>query len=130
MTRDPDALRVEIEELFAEMWQVPRFSTARHAFRPQCDCYRIDDPPELHVVVELPGVDLESVRVAAVGRTVVVAGRRERPRVPGAQFRQMEIEYGEFHRRVELDEDVDAEQARATYERGMLTVVIPLGDER
>ncbi|TMM08817.1 MAG: Hsp20/alpha crystallin family protein [Actinobacteria bacterium] len=121
MTRDPDALRVEIQELFAEMWQVPRFSAARHAFRPQCDCYRIDDPPELHVVVELPGVDSDAIRVAAVGRTLVVAGRRERPRVPGAQFRQMEIEYGEL--------DVVAARTRATYERGMLTVVIPLGDD-
>ena len=126
MTRDPDALRVEIQELFAEMWQVPRFSAARHAFRPQCDCYRIDDPPELHVVVELPGVDSDAIRVAAVGRTLVVAGRRERPRVPGAQFRQMEIEYGAFHRRLELGEDVDVSNASATYERGMLRIVLPL----
>ena len=126
---DIDRLHDEIKELVDDLWQVPRFVVARRGFRPNADCIRSEDPPELHVVVELPGVDPDAIRVAAVGRTLVVAGRRERPRVPGAQFRQMEIEYGEFQRRLELDEDVVAARTRATYERGMLTVVIPLGDD-
>ena len=126
--RDVDDLRVEIQELFAELWQVPRFSGLRPRFRPQCDCFRLDDPPELHVVVELPGADSESVHVTAAGRTLVVSGRRERPRVSGAHYRQMEIEYGEFERRLELGEDVDASRASATYERGLLRIVLPLED--
>lgn len=124
--RDVDDLRVEIQELFAELWQVPRYSGLRHRFRPQCDCYRTDDPPALHVVVELPGTDAESVRVTATGATLVVSGRRDRPRIPGAHYRQMEIEYGEFERRVELGENVDVTRATATYERGLLRIVLPL----
>ena len=129
MTRRPsdvDDLRIEIQELFAELWQVPRYSGLRHRFRPQCDCYRTADPPALHVVVELPGTDAESVRVTAVGATLIVSGRRDRPQVPGARYRQMEIEYGEFERRIELGEDVDVERATATYERGLLRIVLPL----
>ena len=38
----------------------------------------------------------------------------------------MEIEYGSFQRRIALAEDVDPERAEATYERGLLTVVMPL----
>jgi HSP20 family protein len=124
--RDDAELRVEIEELFAELWQVPRFSKQRHRFRPQCDCFRTDDPPALHVVVELPGADTGSVRVRAAGRALVVTGRRERPQVEGAHYRQMEIEYGAFHRRLELGEDVYVSNASATYERGMLRIVLPL----
>ena len=124
--RDDADLRVEIEELFADLWQVPRFSGQRHRFRPQCDCFRTDDPPVLHVVVELPDADAGSVRISATGRTLVISGRRERPRVAGARYRQMEIEYGEFERRLELGEDVDVTQASATYERGLLRVVLPL----
>lgn len=124
--RDDADLRVEIEELFADLWQVPRFSGQRHRFRPQCDCFRTDDPPALHVVVELPDADTGSVRISASGRTLVISGRRERPRVTGARYRQMEIEYGEFERRLELGEDVDVTQANATYERGLLRIVLPL----
>lgn len=125
-SRDVDDLRVEIQELFADLWQVPRFSGMHGRHRPQCDCFRLDDPPELHVVVELPGAAPETVHISAVGRTLVVSGRRERPRIEGARYRHMEIEYGEFERRLELGEDVDASRASAAYERGLLRIVLPV----
>jgi len=124
--RDVDDLQVEIQELFAELWQVPRYSGMRHRFRPQCDCFRTDDPPALHVVVELPGMRAEDVRVTASEGALIVSGRRERPNVPGARYRQMEIEYGEFERRVELGEAVEVKRATATYEHGLLRVLLPL----
>jgi HSP20 family protein len=125
-TRDADDLRSEMQELFADLWQVPRFSGLRHRFRPQCDRFRTDDPPALQVIVEVPGADAESVHVTAAGRTLVVTGRRERLHVPGAHYRQMEVEYGAFERRLELGEDADVSRAPATYERGMLDIVLPL----
>ena len=36
--RDVDKLQEEIEELFADLWQVPRFSGLRLGFRPNVDC--------------------------------------------------------------------------------------------
>jgi HSP20 family molecular chaperone IbpA len=44
----------------------------------------------------------------------------------GARYQTMEIEYGGFQRRIELGDDVDSGGASATYERGMLRVVLPL----
>jgi HSP20 family protein len=119
-------LQGEIQELFAELWQVPRYSGMRSGFLPQCDCYRTDDPPALHVVVELPGVDPASVQVIASGRVLVVAGKRERPRVPGARYQQMEIEYGPFQRQIDLGVAVDTSRATATYEAGMLRIELPI----
>ena len=124
--RDIDELQQQIQELFSDLWQVPRFAGLRHGFRPQADCYRTYDPPELHVVVELPGVDPEQVQVVASGRALVIAGVRERPRVSGARIQQMELEYGAFQRRIQLTEDVDSSRAGATYERGLLHVVLPV----
>jgi HSP20 family protein len=124
--RDVDDLRGEITELFAELWQVPRFSGMRRGFRPQCDCFRTDDPPELHVVVELPGVEPGSVNVSAAGNALVVSGTRARPYALGARYHQMEIEYGPFQRRLDLGADVDATEAESSYENGMLTIVLPL----
>jgi HSP20 family protein len=127
--REIDDLQGEIQELFADLWQVPRFSGLRHGFRPQVDCFRTEDPPAVHVVVELPGVDPESVEVASVGKALVISGTRARPTSSGARYLQMEIEYGPFQRRVELSEDVDASRAAARYERGMLRIVLPLGED-
>jgi HSP20 family protein len=113
-----------------ELWEVPRFSGPRRGFRPQCDCYRTDDPPALHLVLELPGVDPDAVRVVAAGSALVVSGRRERPHPAGARYHQVEIEYGVFERRIELAEDVNTEGATATYEAGMLRLEVPLGPSR
>jgi HSP20 family protein len=119
-------LQGEIQELFAELWQVPRFASLRQGFRPQCDSYRTDDPPTVHVVVELPGVDPASIEIVAAGAELVVAGTRERPPATGARYRQMEIDYGPFHRRIDLGEQVDAAGAVASFEHGMLRVALPL----
>ena len=42
------------------------------------------------------------------------------------QYQQLEIEYGPFQRQVTLAVDVDPEQATATYERGFLTIKLPI----
>lgn len=125
--RDIDDLAGEIQELFADMWQVPRFSAGlRQGYRPQADCYRTEDPPALTVIVELPGVDPASVEVVVAGRALTVSGDRARPKTPGAHYLAMEIEYGTFQRRIELGDEVDPTNVTATYDQGMLRVVLPL----
>jgi HSP20 family protein len=126
MARSDDKLRGEIEELFADLWQVPRFAGLRHGFRPNVDCFHTDDPHTLTIVVELPGVDPASVQLAAGERLLLVAGERKRPRVPGRVYQQMEIEYGTFHRQVRLAEDVDPGGAAASFENGVLTIILPV----
>ena len=123
---DVDKLQEEIEELFADLWQVPRFSGMRHGFRPNVDSFHTDEPHALTVVVELPGVDPQSVRVVAGERVLIVAGERRRPKVPGRVYQQMEIEYGPFRRQIRLAEDVDPEKAHARFERGVLTIELPV----
>jgi len=128
--RQLDDLQGEIQELFADMWQVPGFAGMRRGFRPQCDCFRTDDPPTLHVVVELAGVDPESVEVVASGQTLLIAGVRERRKVDGARYLAMEIEYGPFERRLELGAEIDTEAATARYDRGLLRVELPVAQGR
>jgi HSP20 family protein len=127
--RDVDKLQEEIEELFADLWQVPRFAGVRRGFRPNVDCFHTDDPHALTVVVELPGVEPSSVRVVAGERLLVVAGERTRPKVAGRVYQQMEIEYGPFQRQVRLAEDVDPQRAEARFENGVLTIALPVVEQ-
>jgi len=122
---DIDRLHDEIRELVDDLWHVPRFVAARRGFRPNVDCVRSDDPPALHVIVELPGVDPALLKVIAADRVLVVAGVRHRPPIEG-RYQQMELECGPFDRRISLAEPVDASKATARYERGLLTVVLPV----
>ena len=122
---DIDRLHDEIRELVDDLWHVPRFVGARHGFRPNVDCLRSDDPPALHVIAELHGVDTASLEVIAADRVLVVAGVRHRPAIAG-RYQQMELEYGPFERRISLAEPVDTAKATARYEQGLLTVVLPV----
>src|SRR6266545_2527290 len=92
--RDIDRLN-ELEELFTDLWQVPRFAAGmRRGYRPQIDVSRSDDPSAL--------------------------------KIDGEVWYRSEIEYGPFERQLELAEDVDAKNTTATYERGLLRIVLPL----
>jgi HSP20 family protein len=124
--RNIDRLQGEIEELFADLWQVPRFTGVRRSFRPAADCFITDDPAQLVVIVELAGVDPASIEIAIEGTVLTVSGQRSRPRVTGQVYQQAEIEYGPFERRLQLDRSVDAAAATASYKGGMLRVTLPL----
>ena len=124
--RDIDRLQGEIEELFADLWQVPRFTGLRHGFRPAVDCYVTNDPNQLVVMIELAGVDPESIEISVAERTLTVSGERSRPRVDGQVYQQAEIEYGRFERRIPLGHDIAAASASAAYEAGMLRITLPI----
>jgi HSP20 family protein len=128
--RDLEHAAEEIEQLFVDLWQVFPFSRGmRRGYRPEVDVYRTEDPPALTVVVELPGVEPNEVQVIASPRALLIAGERKRPKEYG-HYHQLEIEYGPFQRQVTLAEDVDPEQATATYERGFLTIRLPIAPQR
>jgi HSP20 family molecular chaperone IbpA len=116
----------ELEELFADLWQVPRFAAGwRWEHRPSIDVFRTSDPAELTVMVEVAGADPASIQLMLDGRRLLIAGDRPRPRVR-AQYDRSEIEYGRFRRELVLTEDVDVAAARANYERGLLRIVLPV----
>jgi len=124
----PGSLSAEIEELFSELWQVPRFAGLRRGFRPNVDSYHTDEPHELTVIVEAPGIDPATLTIVVSERTLVIAGERTRERSGGRVYQQMEIEYGPFQRQVRLTEDVEPDRARARYEQGILTISLPVAE--
>jgi HSP20 family protein len=115
-----------MEELFADLCQVPRLVARRAGFRPALDVYRTDDPPAVTVVVELAGIDPDEVDAAVVDGVLIIRGRRSRPARDRRFYQHIEIDYGIFERRVQLNEEVDSEAAKATYENGLLSIHLPL----
>ena len=124
--RDIEHAAEEIEQLFADLWQVFPFSRGlRRGYRPQVDVFRSEEPPLLTVQIELAGVDPDDVQLVASPQALLIAGERRRPKDCG-HYQQMEMDYGPFQRQITLDEDIDPEDAVATYERGILTVRLPI----
>lgn len=97
-------------------------------FSPNVDVYYCGDPQRAVVKVDLAGVHLDEVGIEIAGRQLAIVGERQVQETEGRVYQQVEIPSGPFRRVVELQVDVDAERASATYEDGVLRVELPLRD--
>lgn len=84
------------------------------------------------VVVEVPGLPAESLRVVFHEGQVAISGKREERRRAGtvAGFLCMERPHGSFRRRIPVEGALDFDSARARLARGILTVTLPRLEER
>ncbi len=100
-----------------------RFSPT--VWEPAIDLYETDD--ELLVIVELAGVREHELQITVDRNIFVIQGERKKI-LSGSRtgvYHQMEIASGPFARSITLPEPVDAENARASYEDGLVTVILP-----
>ena len=97
---------------------------AHSAWTPNTDVYETADA--LVVRMELSGINRDDLEISLHERLLVVQGVRHDPcRLQKCAFRQMEIEYGYFERRVLIPRTVDAQAARAQFKNGFLHVNLP-----
>ena len=118
-------MRREIDELFGDVFERSTGLRGR-AFSPSVEVYYTDDPPRAMVRAELAGIEIEDVSLEIRGRQLLIAGERRPPVAEGRVYQQIEIPHGPFRRVVELGVDVVADEAKASYEDGMLRIEVPL----
>ena len=90
---------------------------------PAIDVYETET--EVVVLVELAGVKRDEVEVFVDGNTLVIKGERgEITPQSKKTYYQMEIHRGPFERSILLPTTVDPEKTRATYEDGLLEIIL------
>ena len=120
-----ERMRRDMDELFGDVFERSTGLRGR-GFSPSVDIFYVDDPPRAVVKAELAGVVVEDVALEIRGRQLIIAGERRPYGGEDCIYQQIEIEHGPFRRVVELGADVEAEQAKASYEDGLLRVEVPL----
>ncbi len=110
-------------------WSRTRYVSRRASgFSPNVDVYYCGEPQRAIVKVDLAGVELPEVGIEVSGRHLAIVGERHVQESEGRVYQQIEIPSGHFRRVVELQVEVDAERASATYEEGILRIELPLRD--
>ena len=78
------------------------------------------------VDVELPGLKQEDIDVAVTDDTLSVKGQKKgESGVKDEDYNRREIPYGTFYRSVALPSNVDNSRVEATYENGILRIIMP-----
>lgn len=115
------------EEEWPESWLERWFPPVLHvpALRtPRMDIY--EDDGNVVAEVELPGVDPKNIEVEVKDNVLrLEAKSEEKKEEKGKDYYRKELSRGYYKRAVPLPVDVLGDKAEATYEEGILKVVIP-----
>jgi HSP20 family protein len=118
-----------MDQMMGDSWSRTRYVTRRSTgFSPNVDVYYCGEPQRAIVKVDLAGIDLSEVGIEVSGRHLAIVGERQVQETEGRVYQQIEIPSGQFRRVIELQVEVDAESASASYEDGILRIELPLRD--
>lgn len=132
VSADVGDLGQEVRRLFEDLAR--RRPDRRHMVSGEClplqDVFETDRTIE--IVLDVPGVTLESCRVMIKGGIVLIVGEKERPEPAHgpASFHLVERDFGRFARAIRIHASVDAVKARARLKDGELRIILPKVQER
>ncbi len=120
-----ERIRERMEQAWRQMVGppgAPRFCPP--VLEPAADVYETEEV--VVVLVDIAGIGEQEVEISVDGKSLSVRGDREpQPGHPGRLYSQMEICYGPFQRDLLLPAEVDPDGAKATYNDGLLAIVLP-----
>ncbi len=129
--REMMSLRDAIDRLFQESFVRPS-AMLMPAGRVQ-GTFSLDlaDNPENFVVrASLPGIKPDDVQITVQGNTLTIrAERKAEEERQGQNWLIREQQHGSFQRSLTLPTLVNADQAEAQYENGVLTLTLPKAEE-
>jgi HSP20 family protein len=133
VSTDVGDLGPEVRRLFEDLAR--RRPDRRHVVSGEClpvlDV--LETEKTIEIVLDVPGVVADGLRVMIKSGIVLIAGEKERPElnVKGpASFHLVERDFGRFARAIRVNAAFDASQARARLQEGELRVVLPKIQER
>jgi HSP20 family protein len=122
-------LRDEIDRLFeSPLTELTRTSQLLSGWNPALDVYEERD--HFTVKAELPGMKKEDIEVSFHDGSLSISGERKtETKHEDAEVYRSERFFGRFQRTVSLPAAVAADQVKAAYKDGVLTITLPKTEE-
>ena len=114
--------------LHAQQQGSSRATTTTTAWAPALD---ISERKDAYLVtVELPGVEADDLQITLEDGLLTIQGERHVAHDSSEQqFHRVERRYGAFRRAITLPAQVQAEQIEASFDNGVLQIVVPKMEE-
>jgi HSP20 family protein len=86
----------------------------------------IDEGDSIKVIADLPGFNKEDIEIwVEDGDLVIKAQRKEEKEEKGRNYIRQERVFGEIYRRIAIPVEVEVDKIKATYNNGVLEIVLP-----
>lgn len=96
--------------------------------RPQLDIAERDQ--EYVITVEVPGVEEKDIKLTLDDQRLIIEGeKRQESSTKEERYQRVERSYGSFRRVLDLPGDAKAEDIKASFANGVLTVTVPRSAE-
>lgn len=90
-------------------------------WRPRVDLYEVKD--ELHIVVDVPYVDPESIEITIDDDCILLKGIRDQIGCDKKRhYHKMEIDFGPFERLINLPVRIDMDTLEQSYSKGFFMI--------
>lgn len=102
-------------------------TTPGRVFVPVTDIF--ETPEALTVVLEMPGVDRDSIEASVENDVVTIEGRLDFTKYEGMQPVYTEYNVGHFARSFEISNKIDQTKISAQMNDGVVTIVLPKAEQ-
>jgi HSP20 family protein len=102
-------------------------TTPGRVFVPVTDIF--ETPEALTVVLEMPGVDRNSIEAGVVDDIVTIEGRIDFSKYEGMQPVYTEYNVGHYARSFEISNKIDQSKISAQMSDGVVTIVLPKAEQ-
>ena len=107
---------------FSPSSELPLMSYARN-WNPRLDVAETEK--EIYVTAELPGMDEKDINISLSGDQLIIGGeKREEKEEKGRTYHRIERNWGSFQRVLPLYWDVDRNNIKAIFSKGVLTITL------
>lgn len=112
----------EFDRLTEQLWSGTRTPPSM-----PMDAYKQGDEVVVHF--DLPGVETSSIDLTVEKNALTITAERSWQRENGTDVLASERPQGKFRRQLFLGDGLDLDQVEAAYDKGVLTVRIPVADQ-
>ena len=102
-------------------------TTPARAFVPVTDIF--ETPEALTVVLEMPGVDRDSVEASVENDVLTIEGRIDFTKYEAMRPVYTEYNVGHYARSFEISDRIDQSKISAEIKDGVVTIVLPKGEQ-
>ncbi|WP_026967744.1 Hsp20/alpha crystallin family protein [Algoriphagus terrigena] len=122
--QSPATFSAVLDRLFSDS-----VNATRKQFSPAVDI--AEDEKSYEIQLALPGMKKSDFKIDLVDRKLTISGeRKHEEKKEGKNFHSVETQYGSFKRSFFVPDDVIEESVEASYEDGLLSLVLPKKEKK